>query len=388
MARTSRMVGGGSCYQRKDDGRWVGQLDQGWTDEGKRSRRLVYGPTQAAVIARLKALSRNRDNGIVPAGRMPTVSAYLERWVEDTARVKVRPSTFVSYQAIVRAHLIPSLGKIRLDKLTPDQAQKMLNAKLASGLSPRRVQYIRAVLRVALAGAVARRQLPLNVAGAGMVATPRVERHKVRPMTATEAQAILVAFQGHRLEGLVTVTLGLGLRLGEALGLQWSEVGQEHRQVRIAATLQRLKGSDGVRRWELRPPKSEESNRTLPLPASVADAFQAERSRQRLAQLAAGPAWQETGFVFTGRTGEPWSENGALHAFQNALAVAGLPRMRLHDLRHGTATLLLAQGVPARVVMQILGHRQISMTLNTYSHVIPELMGGAAQAIDSAFARA
>ena len=186
---------------------------------------------------------------------------------------------------------------------------------------------------------------------------------------------------------MVTVALGLGLRLGEALGLQWSEVDFERGQLRVVATLQRLKGSDGIRRWELRPPKSEESNRTLPLPSSVAEALHGERSRQRLAQLAAGPVWQGSGFVFTGRTGEPWTEGGALHAFQAALAVAGLPRMRLHDLRHGTATLLLAQGVPARVVMEILGHSQISMTLNTYSHVIPELMGGAAQAIDSAFAR-
>lgn len=386
MSRPGRMVGGGSCYQR-GNGRWVGQLDQGWSDDGKRSRRLVYGPTQAAVLAKLKALSRSRDDGVILASRMPTVGAYLVRWVEETARVKVRPSTFVSYSDIVRAHLIPSLGKIRLDRLTPEQVQRMLNAKLATGLSSRRVQYIRAVLRAALAGAVARRQLPLNVAGAGMVATPRVERHKVRPMTAGEAQAILDAFQGHRLEGLVTVTLGLGLRLGEALGLQWSEVDFERGQVRIVATLQRLKGSDGIRRWELCPPKSEESNRTLPLPASVVEALRGERSRQRLAQLAAGPAWRETGFVFTGRSGEPWTGNGALHAFQAALAVAGLPRMRLHDLRHGTATLLLAQGVPARVVMEILGHSQISMTLNTYSHVIPELMGGAAQAIDLAFAR-
>ncbi|MGC2191112.1 MAG: site-specific integrase [Candidatus Dormiibacterota bacterium] len=162
----------------------------------------------------------------------------------------------------------------------------------------------------------------------------------------------------------------------------------ERGQVRIVATLQRLKGSDGIRRWELRPPKSEESNRTLPLPSSVADALQGERSRQRLAQLAAGPAWQETGFVFTGRIGEPWTENGALHALQAALAVAGLPRMRHHDLRHGTATLLLAQGVPARVVMEILGHCQISMTLNTYRQVIPELMGGAAKAMGAALRRA
>ncbi|MGC2296908.1 MAG: site-specific integrase [Candidatus Dormiibacterota bacterium] len=206
-------------------------------------------------------------------------------------------------------------------------------------------------------------------------------------MTSPEAQGILDAFESHRLGGLVTVILGLGLRLVEALGLQWSEVNFEQDQVRVVATLQRFKGEDGIRRWELRPPKSEESNRTLPLPASVAAALQGERSRQRLAQLAAGPAWQETGFVFTSRTGEPWSENGALHAFQNALAAADLPRMRLHDLRHGTATLLLAPGVPARVVMEILGHSQISMTLNTYSHVIPELMGGAAKAIDSAFAR-
>ena len=380
------MIGGGTCFQR-GDGRWVGQLDQGWTGDGKRARQLVYGPTQAAVLAKLKAASRSRDDGVVHPGRMPTVGAYLERWVEDVARVKVRPSTFVSYSGIVERHLVPSLGRVRLDQLTPEQVQRMLNTKLDAGLSPRRVQYIRAVLRVALAGAVARRQLPRNVAGGGMVATPRVERQKVRPMTATEAQAILAAFDGHRLEGLVTVSLGLGLRLGEALGLRWSEVDLDGGQVRVVVTLQRLKGVDGVRHWELRPPKSEESNRTLPLPASVAAALQGERARQRLAQLAAGPAWQETGFVFTGRTGEPWTESGALHAFQGGLTAAGLPRMRLHDLRHGCATLLLAQGVPARVVMEILGHSQISMTLNTYSHVVPELLGGAAQAIDTAFAR-
>ncbi len=143
---------------------------------------------------------------------------------------------------------------------------------------------------------------------------------------------------------------------------------------------------DGIRHWELRPPKSEESNRTLPLPASFAAALQGERARQRLARLAAGPRWQETGFAFTSRSEEPRTESGALHAIQGPLTAAGLPRMRLHGLRHGCATLLMAQGVPVRVVMEILGHSQISMTLNTYSHVVPELLGGAAHAMDVALA--
>lgn len=187
----------------------------------------------------------------------------------------------------------------------------------------------------------------------------------------------------------MTVILGLGLRLGEALGLKWSEVDLGNHQLRVIATLARLPDQNGVRQWVLGPPKSEQSTRTFwDLPDFVADALQSERKRQAEAQLAAGPEWHDTGFVFTGKTGEPWTQNGALHAFQAHLVRAGIPKMRLHDLRHGCASLLLARGVSARVVMEYLGHSQISMTLDTYSHVAPALLGEASKEMDAALRRA
>ncbi|HVD04274.1 MAG TPA: site-specific integrase [Candidatus Dormibacteraeota bacterium] len=376
----SRLVGGGSVFKRAS-GRWVGEIDSGWS-EGKRARRTVYGDSRASVVDQLKTLAHNRELGAVQAGKVPTVGTFLEQWLQESAKPTVRPSTFVSYSTIVKAHLVPGLGRVRLDRLTPQMVQTFLNQKHAAGLSPRRVEYIRAVLRRALGQAVKWRTLPQNVAS--LVDPPKVEHRLVAPMTPADAQAVVAAFQGHRLEGLVTVMLGLGLRLGEALGLKWSEVDLDLRRVSIVATLQRLPDEDGVRQWVLGKPKSSQSNRTFPLPEVVTDALQAERSRQRRAQLAAGPAWQETGFVFTGQTGQPWTQNGALHAFQHQLAVAGIPKMRLHDLRHGCATLLLAKKVPARVVMEILGHSQISMTMNTYSHVVPDLLSDAAEAMDAA----
>ena len=203
------------------------------------------------------------------------------------------------------------------------------------------------------------------------------------PMTSADAQAVLGAFQGHRLQGLVTVTLGLGLRLGEALGLKWPEVDLEHHQLRIVATLQRLLDQDGIRQWVLGRPKSKQSTRALPLPDAVADALQAERKGQVEAQLAAGSRWHETGFVFTGKTGEPWTQKGRSMPSRASSRWPASPTMRLHDLRHGCATLLLAQKVPARVVMEILGHSQISMTMDTYSRVVPALLGEAAAAMDS-----
>lgn len=335
-----------------------------------------------AVVDQLKALANNRDLGVSHAGKLPTVGAFLDQWLVEVARPKIRPSTYISYESIVHGHLIPAFGPTRLDKLTPSMVQKFLNAKQASGLSPRRVEYLHAVLRRALGQAVKWRLIPVNVCT--LVDPPTVERHTVAAMTPSQAQELLTVFEGHRLEGLVTVVLGLGLRIGEALGLKWSEVDLEHGQLRIVATLQRLPDQDGVLQWMLGEPKSRRSRRALPLPASVADALRAERSRQRLTQLASGPRWQETGYVFTGSSGEPWTESGVLHSFQAQLAAAGLPRMRLHDLRHGCATLLLAKKVPARVVMEILGHSQISLTMDTYSHVVPALLSDAADAMDAA----
>jgi integrase len=229
----SRRVGGGSVFRRKD-GYWVGQIELGWSPTGKRERRTIFGKTQASVVEQLKALAHSKELGAVQAGKVPALGAYLEQWLEQAAKPNVRPSTFVSYSTIVNVHLVPGLGKVRLDRLTAPMVQRFPNEKRATGLSARRVQYLHAVLRRAL------------------------------------GQAVVAAFEGHHLEGLVTVILGLGLRLGEALALQWSAVDLDHRRLRIVATLQRLPTQDGSRQWVLGEPKTRQSRRALPLPDAVA----------------------------------------------------------------------------------------------------------------------
>jgi integrase len=174
----------------------------------------------------------------------------------------------------------------------------------------------------------------------------------------------------------------MGLRQGEILGLRWSDVDLEAATIRVTQALQRVNG-----RLDFVEPKSQSSRRTIPLPATVARALRAHRSRQLEERLAAGARWRESDLVFTTSVGTPLDCRNVTRRFQAALEGAGLPRLRFHDLRHTAASLMLAQGVPPRVVMETLGHSQISLTMNTYSHVIPALQREAADRMEAIFSK-
>jgi len=182
------------------------------------------------------------------------------------------------------------------------------------------------------------------------------------------------------MEALYTVALALGLRQGEALGLQWGDIDLEARQLRVLRALQRR--VDG--RIELSEPKTRRSKRTIRMPEAVVVALREHRGRQRRDRLKAGESWLDEDFVFTDEVGRPLDGTRVTKIFQRVLVRAGLPRLRFHDLRHSAATLLLVQGVPARVVMETLGHSEVGITLNTYSHVVPILEEEAAAAMDRA----
>jgi integrase len=201
----------------------------------------------------------------------------------------------------------------------------------------------------------------------------------VSPLSPDEARCFLEAIRGDRLEALYLVALGAGLRQGEILGLAWADVDLEHATLTVRNALQRVDG-----RLVLVEPKSVTSRRVVALPIIVVDALRAHRTRQREDRLLAGWRWQDDprGLVFTTTIGTPMDGIAVTRRFQALLAGAGLPRQRFHDLRHACASLLLAQGVAPRVVMETLGHSQISLTLNTYSHVIPALGREAANRMD------
>ncbi len=364
----------GSIYKRRD-GRWVGVISLGYVNR-KRKRKALYGATRREVQERLtSALKATQEGRPIPPERQ-TVARFLGDWLENSAKPAIRPSTYIRYGAHVRNHISPAIGHIKLSRLTPQHVQALLNEKLGDGLAPATVRYMHAVLRRALKQALKWDLVARNAAA--LVDTPRVTQKEIEPFTPEQARTFLDAIRGDRLEALYSVALAVGLRRGEVLGLKWSDVDLDKRTLTVRASLQRIDGA-----LVLVEPKSRQSRRTVALPQTVIDAVRLHRARQLQERLLAGSRWQDHGLVFSTTIGTPMDPRNLTRHFRKAIRSAGLPLRRFHDLRHSCASLLLAQGVHPRVVMEILGHSQISITMNTYSHVIEKLQHDAAAQIDA-----
>jgi integrase len=194
-------------------------------------------------------------------------------------------------------------------------------------------------------------------------------RSEIRSFTPDEARRFINAVRDERLEALYLLTITLGLRRGEVLGLKWTEVDFDVLTLQIKPALQRVNG-----RLELSETKTERSRRPLPLLDFVTKSLRHHRTRQLEERLIAGSGWHDSGFAFTTRIGTPIDPANLLDDFKRILKKAELPDIRFHDLRHSAASLLLALNIHPRVVMELLGHSQISLTMNTYSHVVPGLL--------------
>ncbi len=260
-----------------------------------------------------------------------------------------------------------------------------MNEKLKSELSPRTVQLSLVILRHALETAVKWNLLARNVAK--LVDSPKVRRSEIKPLDPEQARKFLDAAKGERFEALYSVALGLGLREGEALGLRWIDVDLDCQQLSIRQSLQRVGGKRfgiGPGKLQFVEPKTERSRRTLRIPEALVRSLRAHRARQLQQRLIAGSAWTESGLVFTTRIGTPVEPRSAVIDFKRILGKAKLSQaIRFHDLRHSAASLLLAQGVQLRAIMELLGHSTIALTANTYSHVMPSMMQEMAEKMDA-----
>ncbi len=356
------------------DGRYVARLELGRGPDGKRRRKAFYGATKEEVTKKLRMALAERERGMLVIAKRQTVGQFLTAWLAGLDR---KPSTMRFYRQKV-GYLLPALGSIQLDKLTPEHVEQLLAAKRKEGLSPQSLHHIRSVLRTALAKAVRNGYVTRNVAE--LADPPRVTRYEAKFLTPDQARAFLAAAEGDRFEALFAVALSLGLRTGEALGLQWADIDLEAGRLTVNHALQRVNG-----KWELIAPKTDRSRRTLTMPRSLVDRLRAHRARQHEARLLMGSAWRPSDFVFTNLSGRPLDSSIVRAAFWGILAKAGLPRIRLYDLRHSCASLLLAQGVAPRTVMDILGHSTITLTMNTYSHVMQPALDEAASKMELVF---
>ncbi|MCZ6867036.1 MAG: tyrosine-type recombinase/integrase, partial [Chloroflexi bacterium] len=358
---------------RSSDGKYVASIT---LPSGK--RKVFYGKTRVEANSKLQAAQRNVQDGLpLPLQRL-TLGKYLTRWLEDSAKTTLRPNTYQSYALVIRLHIEPELGRRSLARLTAQDIQELLNRKLESGLSPRSVQIIHAILRRALGQAERWGMLPRNTAR--LVSPPRVPKANIKPLSPVEAKKLLGAVKGNRMEALYIVALALGLRQSESLGLRWTDLNLEAGTVTINVSLQKWDGE-----YVLAEVKTDKSRRTLRLPDVCITALRAHREHQLEERLRIGDALENNwGLVFTEEDGSPLSRHALRYRFHRILQKNGISRHRFHDLRHTAATLLLAQGVTLRVIQELLGHSQLATTADIYTHVLPVLMADAAAKMDEA----
>ena len=360
----------GSVYQVKGGpkaGRWVGAV----TLAGGR-RRVAYGSTRTEAARKLTAMMREHDLGTLAKGARTRVGPFLREWLAGIEG-KVRPSTHTRYRQIVENDLMPLLGGLSLERLTPADVETAMR-KRSEQVSSRTVHHMRAVLRTALNSALSQQLVGRN--SAALAKPPRVPYRPVEPLDPDQARRLLAAARGQRLEALYAVALSLGLRQGEILGLRWEDVDLRGGVLHVRHALQRVD-----RTLKLVEVKTRGSHRTLNLPDFLSDALQAHRQRQK-EEADAAAYWEDHGFVFTALDGSPLDGDRCRRDFVQLLAKAELRPMRFYDLRHSCSSLLLAQGVPLRSIMELLGHSSITLTANTYSHLLPAMRKETAAAWD------
>ena len=318
---------------------------------------------------------RERQDELVrqpPAARRPacTVAAWCDRWLVSVS-AELRPTTASSYAGLVRCHIAPAIGAVRLDQLSADQVRGML-ATVAAGRSPRTVAYVRAVLRIALQEAVRQELVPANVVD--RVRAPRSAPRRISAFTADQARR-LVAEAGPCLGPVLELAWVTGLRRGELLGLRWSAVDMRRRRLRVERARARV-----GRLVVEQAPKTADSVREISLPAAAVAALERLAALQAADALAAG--YRDQGFVCALPDGRPMDPDTVSRQYRRLRDRAGLPEVPFHGLRHTSATLQLAAGAPVAVVSRRLGHRRISTTVDTYFHVLESADRAAADALD------
>ncbi len=368
VSHTRRSNGEGSVY-RTAEGRWRAALVIDHPDGERTVRRVVSGRSRAEVVRKLDALKREASAGFA-------TGEYLARWIE-AVRPRLRPATHREYARHVRSYFPPIAG-VPLTALTRAHVERLLAGMLARGLSPMTAAHTRATLRRALHDAQRDGLVGRNVAS--LARPPRVTRREMHALTAAEVRGLVERTREDALGPLWALAVGSGLRLGELLGLRWQDVDLEAGQLVVRRAMARA-ADDG---WTLAEPKTARSRRTVMLPAIAREALLRRREDQAAEREAAGTAWQDVdGLLFTDAAGRPMRPPDVSDEWRRTRRRVGLT-VRLHDLRHTAATLMLGAGVPLKVVSDALGHSTIAITADTYAHVTPELRREAADAMDRA----
>ncbi|MBW8735599.1 MAG: site-specific integrase [Streptomyces turgidiscabies] len=373
--KRTRRANGETAIYFGADGRWHARVPMGYKDNGEPYRRHLTRKTREDLVEEVKKLEKQRDAGSArQPGKPWTVGKWLEHWVENIAKPTVSENTYDGYEVAVRVHLVPGVGKHRLDRLEPEHLESLYRRMQANGARKAGTAHqAHRTARTALGEAVRRGHAAKNAAA--LAKPPRMEEDEseVEPYSVEEVQRLLLEANKRRNTARWMLALALGLRQGETLGLRWSDVdlGNEYLKLRRNRLRPRYEhgcpeGSPCGRkagycpakvqvRRETKNTKSRAGRRAVPLPGPLVAMLRAHADTQARERKAAGDLWTESDYVFTKPLGGPLSPNTDYHDWKRLLEDAGVRDGRLHDARHTAATVLMLLGVPARVIDQIMG---------------------------------
>ncbi len=372
----------GSIHQRKDTGKWVGVISL-----ENRKRKYIYGKTRKEVQEKMKVALHEQQQGKLITAPSQTVAQFLVDWLENTHKQRVRPRTYERYREAIDLHIVPALGHHKLEKLTPQHLNAFYAKKTSEGLAPATVIYYHSVLHNALGMAVRWELVSRNVCE--LASPPRRIRHEVQTLSIEQLQKLLATLAGHKWEALFSLALATGLRRGEILGLKWQDINFSTGKLQVRRILSRVptKMENRVHVYVEAEPKTQKSRRNVAVASFVLILLREHRVHQLEAKLKAGPLWQENDYVFCTLHGTHLNPNHVVEELKKLLKQADLPDIRFHDLRHSAATLLLSLGVHPKVVQELLGHTQISMTMDIYSHVLPGMQEDAINRLHDALSK-
>jgi integrase len=350
----------------------------------------------------IKALA-DQENGIPPIRNdRLTVAQYLKTWLAGKRPPAVRPRTYRYFEQMVTMYIVPNLGRRPLTELTPDAVQRNLDDLLRGGLAVSTVTHVRSVLHNALGDAVRLSLVHRNVVDLVRRLKQSNEQEEMQFLTAEQVQRFLAAAENDPHYALFLLAISTGMRPGELLALRWQNIDLEKRTLHVRATLnvpeilrtalgdssdtERERGQDWIRdrdKMVFPPTKTRQSKRQIKLSAIAVETLLVHRARQNEQRLAAGRAWHNLDLVFANRVGHPLHEGNLVRRHLHPLLrKADLPQIRFYDLRHTAATLLLMEQINPKIVSEMLGHTTVAITLDRYSHALPDMQQDAAAAMD------
>ena len=360
--------GEGSVY-RRSDGKWCANLTVGYDENGKRKRHYLYGRTKAEVLDKLGGLRSDARAGIVAEPSRVTVGEYADNWIETVAKQRVRSTTLANYKRLVKLHIVPQIGGLRLTRLTPLHLQSWQVALEKAGVSPSQRHAAHVLLKTVLSHALKLGLIGRNPLDA--IDRPRVETKELQVLDPGQVRKLLETAEGHRLKPLLVLAVATGARQGELFGLQWRHIDLEAGVLTIQRTHVEVSGH-----IEFGEPKTKRSRRRVDLPRYAVEALKAHRSQQ--------PAIPHPAtLVFTDTSGNPLRRsNFTRRVWHKLLEKAKLPRVKFHSLRHSHITTLLAEGANLKAVSDRVGHSRTSMTADVYAHAVQGMQRELADTLD------